>query len=337
MVKPQITEKDFQAAAARLRCDVPAIKSVAEVESKGKAFYADGFPVILFERHKFHKYSKGKFDRSHPDISNPDDGGYGAAGQHQRDRFNLAFSLDPIAAMMSCSWGRFQLMGFNYKLCGFASVGEFVDAMKQSEQAQLDAFVMFIISTGLSDELRNHKWTALAEGYNGLNQRKNNYDKKLAAAYRKFQNSAAAPAVNPATNSPSDGPSTGSGTNPIEIPAAVDTSGHNSNEPPPDNPTPGETTTTKETILQKVQRVGDQVQTITEKTTDIQNTVAPISKSSWFITIATKIGGWALLAYAFVKDNWLELVIAFALIALAVWYFSKAKDRAVLKQTAQVK
>jgi hypothetical protein len=181
-----LTEQDFQTAANKLKCEIAAIKAVAEVESKGKGFYSNGFPVILFERHKFHKYSGGKFDKSHPHLSNAKAGGYGPAGANQQRKFNEAFALDPNAALLSCSWGKFQIMGFNYKVCGFASVNEFVDAMKESEGAQLLAFVNFVIGNHLAVYLRNKNWAKFAEGYNGEDYAKNDYDTKMATAYDKY-------------------------------------------------------------------------------------------------------------------------------------------------------
>jgi len=88
-------------------------------------------------------------------------------------------------------------MGFNHAMCGFDSVGAFADAMKESEGAQLLAFVGFVKSAGLSDELRNKNWAAFARGYNGAAYKKNNYDTKMAAAYKKFlaQKDSAAPAT----------------------------------------------------------------------------------------------------------------------------------------------
>lgn len=87
-------------------------------------------------------------------------------------------------------------------------------------------------------------------------------------------------------------------------------------------------TVKSESILNTVESYGNQIQTYSEKITNISNAVAPVSKSSLWLTISTKTAGWFLLIYAFLKDNWLELLIAFGLIALAVWYFSRAKDRA---------
>ena len=109
MSKPKLTNDDFCQAAKRLRCEVPSIKAVADTESKGEGFYADGFPVILFERHIFRKYTDGRFSANHPELSGPQ-GNYGKAGANQRRKFSAAFALDPVAAMKACSWGKFQIM-----------------------------------------------------------------------------------------------------------------------------------------------------------------------------------------------------------------------------------
>jgi len=207
MAKPTLTEQDFQRAAKKLRCEVPAIKAVAEVESRGKGFYASGFPVILFERHIFRKYTQGRYNSSHPHLSGPA-GNYGAAGQHQINKFNEAFGLNPTAAMKACSWGKFQIMGFNHEVCGYEDVGSFVDAMKESEGKQLDAFVEFVIGNGLGIYLRTKNWASFAKRYNGAGYRKNNYDTKMASAYKRHSGVSTPAAVQTATDntSPSEEP-----------------------------------------------------------------------------------------------------------------------------------
>lgn len=187
MRREGLTDADYAEAARLLGCDAAAIRAVAEVESAGSAFYADGYPVILFERHIFSRLTGGRFDSSHPTISNPKPGGYGRAGANQRRRFSAAFNLDADAAMQATSWGRFQILGINYRRAGFKSVGEFVDAMKRSEREQLLAFVRFILSSPtLTTALRKHDWAAFAREYNGPAYKKNRYDIKLADAYQRF-------------------------------------------------------------------------------------------------------------------------------------------------------
>jgi peptidoglycan hydrolase-like protein with peptidoglycan-binding domain len=181
-----LNEADYQAAAAQLNCEIAAIKAVAEVESRGAGFLPDGRPKILFERHKFHGFTNGKFDGSHPDISNKSPGGYGAGGTHQWDRFNEAAALDRSAAIKSASWGKFQVMGFNFGICGYASVDDFFTAMQNTEGDHLKAFLGYIASNKLDTALRNHQWATLAQGYNGKDYKINQYDTKLAAAYKKY-------------------------------------------------------------------------------------------------------------------------------------------------------
>lgn len=211
MPKTKLTNADFCRASKRLRCEVAAIKAVSQVESRGEPFYDDGFPVILFERHKFRAFTKGRFSKDHPDISGPA-GGYGKAGQNQRNKFNKAFALDPDAAMKSCSWGQFQIMGFNHELCGYRTVGAFVDAMKAGVDSQLDAFVSYVLKRSLDDELRRKNFYLFAEAYNGPNQEENNYSGKMETAYKKFakenincngtsNSTAAKPADNPTVSS----------------------------------------------------------------------------------------------------------------------------------------
>jgi N-acetylmuramidase-like protein len=62
----------------------------------------------------------------------------------------------------------FQVMGFNYATCGFASVDDFVEQMKAGEQGQLDAFVGFCLTTrGLRKALADKNFVACATAYNG--------------------------------------------------------------------------------------------------------------------------------------------------------------------------
>lgn len=185
MSKNKLTDEDFCRAAKRLDCSVAAIKAVAEVESRGDGFDSRDRPKILFERHKFAQYTNGKYIKTHPHICNWTSGGYGKTAE-QYDRFSEAFMLDPTAAMLSASWGKFQVMGFNFAICGFKTVGEFVDAMKESEGRHLDSFVEYVRHNSLADELQSLNWAAFAKGYNGVEYKKNNYDGKMADAYKKF-------------------------------------------------------------------------------------------------------------------------------------------------------
>lgn len=185
MTKATLTEQDFKDAANLLGCDVAAIKAVAEVESRQNGFTDNEEPVILFERHIFSKKTNHLFDKTNPGISNPKSGGYGKSSD-QHARLMEAVKLNRNAALMSASWGKFQIMGFNFALAGFNSLQEFINAMYKSEREHLMAFVNYVIQMSLVDELINKKWADFARKYNGPEYKKNNYDIKLAAAYKKY-------------------------------------------------------------------------------------------------------------------------------------------------------
>src|SRR5436305_5353027 len=87
--------------------------AVLSVETSGCGFLDDRRPKILFERHVFSRETNGGFDASHPDLSNPTAGGYGAGGAAQYDRLQRAIVLDREAALLSTSWGLGQVMGYN--------------------------------------------------------------------------------------------------------------------------------------------------------------------------------------------------------------------------------
>lgn len=193
-----ISENAFADAAEDLDCDVAAIKAVAEVESRGDGFLADSRPKILFERHKFRKFTGGQYNRSNPEISGPP-GNY-RGGVREYDRLEEAMQLDREAALSSTSWGKFQIMGFNHRVCGFDDVEAFVAAMVESEDRHLEAFIGFVEGNNLDRHLRSHNWARFARGYNGAAYRKNNYDVKMARAYEKY-----ASEPRPSTSAPGSG------------------------------------------------------------------------------------------------------------------------------------
>jgi hypothetical protein len=178
----RITDEAVEQAASKLGCPVAAVRAVMDVESRG-GFLPDGRPKILFERAYFCRLTKGQYDQSHPDISASKWGGY-KGGAAEYDRLAQAMNLNRDAALRSASWGAFQIMGANCKMCGFSNVDDFVSAMVEGEPEQLDAFVQFVKNSGLDDELRRLDWAGFARGYNGPAYKTNHYDEKLAAAYR---------------------------------------------------------------------------------------------------------------------------------------------------------
>jgi hypothetical protein len=179
-----LTDADIGAAAERWGIEAALLAAVAEVESAGAGFLSDGRPRILYERHVFHRLTQGRYSAAYPGISNPVPRGYGPAGAHQYVRLDEAIELDRRAALQSASWGRFQIMGFNYAATGFDEVESFVSAMCESEARHLEAFVAFVRANDLLRYLIAHDWRRFTMGYNGTGN-VDEYSRKLAEAYRR--------------------------------------------------------------------------------------------------------------------------------------------------------
>ena len=182
-----LKEEDYERAAQALGCDIPAVKAVCEVEAPRGGFLADGVtPVILFEAHHFSRLTDHQYDATNAAISSRTWNRTlysGGMGEHKR--LAQAAGLNREAALQSASWGKFQIMGFNWTYTGSKSLQEFINDMYRNEGAHLDAFVGFVKNSGLADALKNHNWIDFARGYNGAGYAANKYDQKLAAAYLK--------------------------------------------------------------------------------------------------------------------------------------------------------
>ncbi|GHD42625.1 hypothetical protein GCM10017083_07850 [Thalassobaculum fulvum] len=189
-----LKDSDFERAAARLGCEVAAIRAVAEVESGGRSgFLPDKRPKILFESRWFHKLTGGRYDASHGGISTPTWVRNYRGGAAEYQRLNEAIALDREAALKSTSWGMFQILGVNFAVAGFGDVQAYVTAQLVSEGAHLDAFAGFVTANRLDDELRDRRWSDFARGYNGPGYRQNRYDEKMADAYARYSGGAIAP------------------------------------------------------------------------------------------------------------------------------------------------
>ncbi|BAO87929.1 N-acetylmuramidase domain-containing protein [Caballeronia cordobensis] len=173
-------------ALETLGLKAPELWAVLAVETRACGFLPDGRPAILFERHKFHDQTNGRFDATHPEVSAPSSGGYGEGGAHQYERLAEAQALDETAALKSASWGLGQVMGFNFSTAGYASVQAMIAAMTRSEDDQLLATAHTMAGNGWHKALRQHDWATFARSYNGPSYRANNYDVRLAGAYSKF-------------------------------------------------------------------------------------------------------------------------------------------------------
>ena len=188
----ELTDNDFQQAAARLGPSVkPALlHAFAEVESGGKSGFGQaGLPIIAYEGHVFRRYTHKMYDETHPLLSYRyvikagREWKINNADQKQAWRtLGEAIRLDRSSALMSCSWGMFQVMGFNYADCGYTDVDAFVADMKKSARGQLDAFVGYCLKkAGMVHAMGTLDFVGMASRYNGSDF--GDYDKRIARAY----------------------------------------------------------------------------------------------------------------------------------------------------------
>jgi hypothetical protein len=188
-----ITEQDFAETANLIGCELATIKAVAEVESNGSGFDNKSRIKMLFEPHIFWKQlrEKGLYPetliKKYPTILSPTWNRelYGKTIDTRWQQFETACKIHKESAFNSCSWGMFQIMGFNAKKAGFKNAMEMVESFNQGEGNQLKGFARFIISSLLDDELKAKDWEGFALQYNGKAYKQNQYDTKLQKAYLK--------------------------------------------------------------------------------------------------------------------------------------------------------
>ncbi len=191
-----LTDADFQNAATQLggAVAVNIIKAFATVESGGRSGFGPAkMPVIAYEGHIFRKYTQKKYDATYPLLSYPYKEKAGPQWRaNNKDQvkawqtLSAAFNLNPEAALMSASYGMFQIMGFNYAACGYKNVFDFVTAMKLNAGQQLMAFVGFCRKNPtLLNAMKKKDYVGMASSYNGSDY--GDYDKRIRNAFEALE------------------------------------------------------------------------------------------------------------------------------------------------------
>lgn len=195
----QLNPIDFRGRARPIGdLDIPRIGSVIgvgedevhalmEVEAGSRGFDSQGRPKMLFEPHVFYRnlptelrdqaVAKQLAYRSWKPGNYPND---------SYPRLEQAMELDAEAALKSASWGRSQILGENYLICGYDTIFDMVQDFMDDESYHLEAMVEFIIANNIDDDLRTHRWDTVARVYNGPGYAKHNYHGRLRESYRKW-------------------------------------------------------------------------------------------------------------------------------------------------------
>ncbi|MFN6950997.1 MAG: N-acetylmuramidase domain-containing protein [Albidovulum sp.] len=197
-------DRDAQARISTLANDLgvesAALLAVAEVESAGKPFMADGVtPRFLFEAHHFWNHlgpgsqrdraareglARAKWNRAEQYKTQGTDAG-------KMRTLAQARAIDEEAANKSCSWGVGQVMGDHAVSLGYPSATAMVEAMQGDVAAQVDVMARFIRKNrAMLADLKAKRWAGFARAYNGPGYKQNRYDEKMAAAYQRWARTA---------------------------------------------------------------------------------------------------------------------------------------------------
>lgn len=185
-----LTDEDFRRVANELQVEVPAIKAVVLIEA-GKhmeGFWGPGLPVVNCDRSLWSSVAKKVKSRAKAPASTQVPQGLKHA--YARKAWRKLINARKICieqADLCTFWGMFQIGGFNYRLCGCATIQEFVELMSYSELEQLELFAAMITNTGQVKYLRAKNWAGFARAYNGPGYARRGYHTRMAAAYKRLK------------------------------------------------------------------------------------------------------------------------------------------------------
>lgn len=179
---------DWPRIAATIKTDEDSLRALAEVESAGSGFDAHDRPKMLFEPHIFYKLlgpgkARDKAVKAGVAYAKWKSTGY---PKDSYGRLKKAMAINATIALMSASWGAFQIMGFNHGAAGYVSPEEMVRDFMDDEDNHVEAAVRFIVNKKLDDDLRAHRWDVIEKVYNGGGYG-GAYARKMAKAYAKWQ------------------------------------------------------------------------------------------------------------------------------------------------------
>lgn len=194
-LKTGISDAAYSRVAKQIGVEPAVIKAVKTVESAGSGFLPSGQIKSLFEGHVFWRELVAR--KITPEkILNKDNQDilyktwttkYYKSGVPEYNRLVRALDINREAAFASASYGLFQIMGNNYKLCGCTSPEDLYNKMCHSETKQLELFAEFVKQSGMINSLKKKDWIGFAKRYNGPSYKQNKYDTRLEQAYNNYK------------------------------------------------------------------------------------------------------------------------------------------------------
>lgn len=184
----KLEDIDLPRIGATIGVGEDELHAFMDVEAGGSGFDSKGRPKMLFEPHIFwRQLGPGKArDKAAAEglaYAKWKKGGYPADSY---PRLIKAMKINATLALMSCSWGLFQIMGFNHEAAGYASPEDMVRDFMDDEDNHVEAAVRFMISKKLDDDLRAHRWDVIERLYNGGGYG-GAYARKMEKAFAKWR------------------------------------------------------------------------------------------------------------------------------------------------------
>ena len=170
-VKEKITE-----ICEKARLDPRFCIAVAMLESNLEPYLPDvKFPTLKFYKYTFISYFQKPEIPKLIKATRIEGEDYEAYKQASR--------ISPKKAMLSTSFGLYQIMGYNYDDIGYNSVENMVKDFTDSVEAQIKAFIEYVRFINLDFAINKKDFNEFARVYNGVMYYKTEYISKLERAY----------------------------------------------------------------------------------------------------------------------------------------------------------
>ncbi len=191
-----VTKKHFELLANELGVEREVLRAIAVAETGDKPPFreyksGERHALILYERHYMRRFlladgmtssEIGALSNLEPKIVHAFEAAYSYGSlDEQYFRLKRASEINRAAAIKSCSWGKFQVMGEYYRHL-YSSADELEVAQNYCALQHLQYFKVFLVKEkNLIGPMRSRDWTRIAQKYNGMSQV--GYDVKIRSAY----------------------------------------------------------------------------------------------------------------------------------------------------------
>jgi hypothetical protein len=197
-----VSKDNFETLATQLGVEREVLRAIAVAETGDKVPFheyvaGEKHATILYERHYMHRLllkagwsteRVNNLSNTEPTITHTYVKNYSyGSNSIQHTRLVRARELNEDAANMSCSWGKFQVMGEYYHHL-YESTTELVAAQNYCAMQHLQYFKIFLTKEKrMLDEMKSKNWLSIARKYNGKSQV--GYDTKIKNAYNSLKSS----------------------------------------------------------------------------------------------------------------------------------------------------